>query len=213
MEHNQHMENKNQQVTENKEKVKTAKSLLTLISKTWIFHVKGTILNSTGIIAFWHGNMLPVWKYFANKKPTAIVSQSKDGEILSELLSGWGYSLIRGSSSKGSKEALAEIVEEAKNKLVLITPDGPRGPIREFKPGAVIAAQRSGVHLYLCRVKIRRKYNFNKSWDNFSVPLLFSKINLEIIELGKISPDASREEIDEIILKCTRILNSDLIEK
>ncbi len=189
-------------------KYQIARLLLNLISKTWRYKLVGTIPIAPGIVAFWHGSMLPVWKYFSNQNPTAVVSQSKDGEILSDLLTDWGYSLIRGSSSKGNKEALAGMVDTAKNNLLLITPDGPQGPIHEFKPGAVIASQRSGSKLYLCNVKIRCKYEFKKSWDNFALPLPFSKISLTISEISSIPEDARREYIDEMIWNCTKILNS-----
>jgi lysophospholipid acyltransferase (LPLAT)-like uncharacterized protein len=189
-------------------KYKLSQNLLNLISKTWRYNLTEAIPKSPGIVAFWHGDMLAVWKYFAIHSPTAVVSQSRDGEILSELLSGWGYSLIRGSSSKGSKEALAEIVETAKSNLVLITPDGPRGPKNEFKPGAIVASQRSGTKLYLCNVKIGKKFIFSNSWDRFSLPLPFAKISLKITEIASISNEADRDEIDELKVHCTKILNS-----
>jgi hypothetical protein len=163
---------------------------------------------SPGILAFWHGQMLPVWKYFSGKKSKAVVSQSRDGELLSELLTRWNYTFIRGSSSKGSKEALSEIVESAKENLILLTPDGPRGTIYEFKPGAVVAAQRAGVNLYLCKVKISKKINFNKSWDKFSLPLPLTKINFDFKCMGIIPSESSRDEVDEIIKKCAEFLNS-----
>ncbi|MFH1052647.1 MAG: lysophospholipid acyltransferase family protein [bacterium] len=185
-----------------------ALNLLKIISKTWRFQITGTNPGSPGILAFWHGDMLAVWKYFSDVNPVAVISQSRDGEILSGLLSKWNYSLIRGSSSKGSKEALTEIVEKASNNLVLITPDGPRGPYHEFKPGAVVAAQRSGTKLYLCNVKMSSKFRFKKSWDKFSLPLPFSKISLNITEISSISQNAGRDKIDEIIRQCSNILNS-----
>ena len=190
-------------------KYKIARLILELISCTWRFKVEGALPLSGGILAFWHGYMLPVWKYFSFQKPFAVVSQSHDGEILSNLLSSWGYRLIRGSSSKGSKEALEEIIDLAGNNLVLITPDGPRGPYHEFKPGAVIAAQRSGVNLYLCKVQIRWKFVFKKSWDKFNLPLPFAKIKLNIIQIDSIPENAGREDIDGIILNCKKILDSE----
>jgi lysophospholipid acyltransferase (LPLAT)-like uncharacterized protein len=80
------------------------------------------------IIAFWHGKMLPAWKFFGSFGANAIVSQSKDGEILTALLEKWGFRVVRGSSSKGGREALQEIVDIAPKGYFLITPDGPQGP-------------------------------------------------------------------------------------
>lgn len=189
-------------------KYKIALFILNLLSKTWRIKILGKEPTNSGIVAFWHGYMLPVWKYFAKYKPVAVVSQSKDGELLSNLLSYWGYSLIRGSSSKGGKIVLEEIINRAKNDIILMTPDGPKGPIYEFKAGAVIASQRSNSILYLCKVEMNCRFIFKKSWDKFSLPLPFSKVILQIIEIGTIPNHYDREEIDKLIKECQDILNS-----
>jgi lysophospholipid acyltransferase (LPLAT)-like uncharacterized protein len=177
-------------------------SLIRLISKTWRYEIIGNIPDKPAIIAFWHGLMLPVWKYFSKYEPKAVVSLSKDGEVLSSLLEKWGYGLIRGSSSKGGKEVLETIVESANNNYTLITPDGPQGPIYEFKPGAVIASQRSGVPLVLCRVKIKSKKIFGKSWDKFQLPCPFTKIILNFSEPIRINTESDKEEIDKLLKYC-----------
>lgn len=181
--------------------------LLKIISATWRYDIRGDIPKQPGIIAFWHGFMLPVWKYFSKFDPNAIVSPSKDGEILSYLLREWNYSLIRGSSSKEGKQALESIIDNATDNLVLITPDGPTGKIYKFKAGAVVASQRSGSPVYLCRVKIKSKYVFHHSWDKFKFPLPFSKIILEFSNQIFIDKDLDREQVNEVINQCEIFLN------
>mgnify|MGYP000210642831 CR=1 FL=1 len=183
--------------------------LINIISKTWRFQVIGDKPNSNGVLAFWHGNMLPVWRHFYNKNPIAVVSQSKDGEILSHILKKWNYELARGSSSKGGKEILNLISEKAKEKLVLITPDGPRGPYHKFKAGAVIAAQRSQSSLYLCKVYTNKKIVFSKSWDKFEFPFPFTNIKLEFIKIGEIPIEYSKQKLSEIIVFCETRLNDE----
>ncbi len=184
---------------------KIAVFLIDLISRTWRFRVAGEIPDR-GILAFWHGTMLPVWIYAARKKPIGVVSPSKDGEILSELLRRRGYRLIRGSSSKSGKDTLARIVESAAIDLVLMTPDGPRGPKFKFKAGAVVAAHRSQAPLALCGARVARAKFFDKSWDDFALPLPFSKIELYFQDQINIPESADRERISEIIDKCEKEL-------
>jgi hypothetical protein len=191
------------------EKYKFLFVLLNLISKTWRFEIHGDYPSKRGIVAFWHGYMLPVWKFFSQYNPTAIVSKSNDGEILSTILSDWGYNLARGSSSKGGKEALDLIVEKAKSNLILITPDGPRGPYKEFKSGAVVAAMRSQSSLYLCNVEIKQKYIFKRSWDKFEFPLPFTKIILNFSKPIQLSENLNRNEVSAIIDECQKVLKKD----
>jgi lysophospholipid acyltransferase (LPLAT)-like uncharacterized protein len=188
-------------------KYRLAVFLLNIISSTWRYKINGEISPSPSIIAFWHGTMLPVWKYFAKEKPYAVVSQSKDGAILTQLLKNWGYKVLRGSSSKGSKQVLSEMQSVANNGYLLITPDGPRGPIHEFKAGAVIIAHRAEVPLQLCGVKIYWQKLFSKSWDKFSLPLPFSKIELYFSPTLIISKNANRDEVSAQIHKAQMELN------
>lgn len=173
--------------------------LVRMLARTWTIRVHGRLPTGPSIVAFWHGEMLPVWFSFRALRPVALVSSSKDGSLLSRLLQDWGYTVVLGSSSKGGKEALDQLVHEASSKVVLITPDGPRGPLHQAKPGAVIAAHRAGVPLILVRMSTSRSKVFARSWDRFQLPLPFAKVDLHVDDQWSIPPDASREQLDSMI--------------
>jgi lysophospholipid acyltransferase (LPLAT)-like uncharacterized protein len=180
--------------------------VIRILASTWRIHTIGTISQTRAVIAFWHGIMLPCWKAFSNNNRVAVTSMSKDGDILASLLRQWNYDVIRGSSSKGGKQVLDKIIQESVNKQVLLTPDGPRGPFRIFKAGAVVAAQRAEVPLILCRVEIHRKFTLS-SWDKFEVPLPFTKIIIQPLSPIYIPKDSNKDEISEIIQKCELLLS------
>jgi lysophospholipid acyltransferase (LPLAT)-like uncharacterized protein len=189
-------------------KYKLAISFINIISKTWRIKIEGDKPHK-GIVLFWHGKMLPGWKVLSDKNPKAVVSQSKDGEILSAILQKWGFELIRGSSSKGGKEVLNNIVESARDSLILMTPDGPRGPAEQMKAGAVIASQRAEVPLTLCGILIERKKIFEKSWDKFEFPMPFSKIIVKYSKPYYIESSGDRkyteQKINDIGLELEKI--------
>lgn len=182
-------------------------ALISLISKTWRITVEGE-LRDCSVIAFWHGDMLPIWKYFSGTNSAAVVSLSKDGELLAQLLQRWGYALIRGSSSKNNKEVLKEIISNLTQQNVLITPDGPRGPNRKMKAGAVVSAMRANSPLFLVKVKLGWHIKFRKSWDKFALPLPFSKIKLSIVGPFFFPISSTREYVENSILMLERILNN-----
>ncbi|MBM4178928.1 MAG: DUF374 domain-containing protein [Ignavibacteria bacterium] len=170
--------------------------VIRMIARTWRLSVTGRLPTGPSIVAFWHGEMLPVWFVFRALRPVALVSSSKDGSLLSRLLKDWGYDVILGSSSKGGKEALEQLVAEASSRVVLLTPDGPRGPAHQAKPGAVIAAHRAHVPLVLVRIHAKSAHTFVRSWDRFILPLPFTNIELTIDHNWVILADATREELD-----------------
>lgn len=181
---------------------------LRLLASTWRISFSGDMPQNTGILAFWHGGMLPVWYFFSAKKPTALVSKSHDGEILADLLQQWGYTVLRGSSSSGGKEVLQQMVDSARGRLVLITPDGPRGPRHVAKAGAAVAAMRSGARLYPIAVAIYNAKYLPRSWDNFAIPMPFSRVELQCTTSISIPHDAEEGRISSVLHNLTEQLNA-----
>lgn len=173
--------------------------IVSLVAKSWRIEVDKYNFQDNSIIAFWHSRMLPVWFYFRKRRPYAVVSKSKDGSILSSLLESWGLQLIRGSSSKGGKEVLDSIIENLNHNMVLITPDGPRGPKEAFKPGIFIASHRTQKPFYFIDVKIKSKFIFKKAWDKFEFPMPFSKIYFKVSGPIIVSENLNKEELNEYI--------------
>jgi lysophospholipid acyltransferase (LPLAT)-like uncharacterized protein len=150
--------------------------------------------------------MLPIWYTYRSAQASALVSASEDGALLAQFLTDLEFRVVRGSSSRGGREALDDLVALARSSTVLITPDGPRGPRHEAKPGAVITAHRAGVPLVLCRAAIHSKRVLG-SWDRFEVPLPFAVIDVVFSEPVSIPRSASREQLDSVIAAVTRHLN------
>jgi len=141
------------------------------------------------VLSFWHGGMVVGWFLHRSFQMRALVSQSKDGEILSAVLESWGYTLIRGSSHRGGKEAMQGMIDEVKKGARLaVTPDGPTGPLHVMKIGAVRTAQQTCVPLVIASIHAERKHQL-KSWDRFEIPYPFSRVFVRYI--GPLAIDRS----------------------
>ena len=135
------------------------------------------------ILVTWHGKVLSVFKYFANKNYIGLASKSKDGSLIADVAIKMGYRLVRGSSGKGGTEAYQEMVALLKNPSVqlIITPDGPTGPEHIPKAGAVRLAIESGVPIIPVIGHVAKNWEF-KNWHTFYVGKPFSKTRLVIGE-------------------------------
>ncbi len=181
-------------------KEKLASLLLRLLAATWRFDRRELpTIPDRLVLSFWHDEMLCFWAAFAHSSATGVTSLSKDGDLLAQLLNDWGYTVLRGSSSKGSKDVLAAMTEAAARSRVLLTPDGPRGPAHVYKAGAAVAAMRAEVELMHCRADISSSFVFKKSWDQFKLPKPFARIGLRCVARHIIAPDTPREDVDEIL--------------
>ncbi len=159
------------------------------------------------VLAFWHGTMLVPWYLQRNNNFAALVSPSKDGELLFRLLKKWNYNVVRGSSNESGSEALDKLINFAnENFSVSITPDGPKGPQFKMKAGAVVTAKKSGIPIILLGIHYEKKRKL-KSWDKFEIPEFFSKVNVIYSDPVYIDKDLNFEMTSEKILQCESLLN------
>ena len=130
------------------------------------------------VFVLWHGHLLPGAYYHRGQGLATLISQHRDGEYIARVVQGWGFTVVRGSSTRGGKEALVEIVRVLRRgQAVAITPDGPRGPRQQLKPGALVAPQRAGVPVVPVAAGTDRGWYFG-GWDRFLVPKPFAHIRL-----------------------------------
>ncbi|HVO72600.1 MAG TPA: lysophospholipid acyltransferase family protein [Ignavibacteriaceae bacterium] len=163
--------------------------------------------NKNYIVAFWHGTMLVPWYLHKNQNTVALISKSKDGDLLAKLLRKWNYTIVRGSSTEGGEVALGIMVDYAKNfKSIAVTPDGPKGPAHKLKAGAVVASKKSGVPLILLGIGIQKK-KVLKSWDKFEIPMMFSCVHAVYSNPIFIEAGLSYEETSKMISHCELKLN------
>lgn len=153
--------------------------------------------------------MIIGWRLFKGGRSAALVSQSKDGEILSRLLIKWGYRVARGSSSKGGKDAMGFLIDLVnKNYSAVITPDGPKGPAGEIKNGALIISNKCGIPIIPVKIIYHGKKVLKNSWDHFEIPLPFSECDVYFgsqYNYDKYLPD---KELDEFKKKIANEMKS-----
>ena len=124
---------------------------------------------------FWHSRLiLPVFAY-TGKGFNVLISSHGDGEIIGTVMKKFGHQLVRGSSSKGGREAFKEMVRLAKNNCDIgITPDGPRGPAEVLKPGVATLACLTKMSVIPMSYSCSRAKRL-ASWDSFMFPYPFSR--------------------------------------
>lgn len=127
------------------------------------------------IYVLWHGRMFLPLYFVRNTGVYILVSEHRDGEIVTATLESAGYETVRGSTTRGGVKALAKLIRLAKEGAHLgFTTDGPRGPRWHFQPGAVFVAAKTGLPIVPIAGSANLSYYF-KSWDSFQLPLPFSK--------------------------------------
>lgn len=128
------------------------------------------------IFALWHARMLPLIYAYRGLGVAALVSRSRDGELITGVIERIGYVAARGSSSRGGQEGFKELVRFAEQgRSLTLTPDGPRGPREVVKPGLVRLASHTGLPVLPVASASRRPWVL-RSWDGFRVPRPFARV-------------------------------------
>jgi lysophospholipid acyltransferase (LPLAT)-like uncharacterized protein len=140
-----------------------------------IDHVRQAMRRSpTGTVLFchWHQSLLSLAATHQGAKAAALASRSRDGEIIAGYLAAIGIRPIRGSSSRGAVAGAAELMRVMNEGYhIVLTVDGPRGPFKQVKDGAIEIARRHGIPLIPAAARASRELCFKRAWDQFRIPV------------------------------------------
>lgn len=98
------------------------------------------------IIAFWHAQQLMMPLAYRGREAHILISQHRDGELISQIVARFGLRSVRGSSTRGGAKAMRELIRLGRSGVDLaVTPDGPKGPRQVAKLGVVQLAKATGL--------------------------------------------------------------------
>ncbi|HEV2454943.1 MAG TPA: lysophospholipid acyltransferase family protein [Verrucomicrobiae bacterium] len=158
------------------------------------------------IFAVWHNRLALsaamyqryVRVFNSKRRMAAMVSASRDGGLLAQVLEHFGVEPVRGSSSRRGGQALIEMTSCAERGLDLaITPDGPRGPRYQAEDGVIVTAQLTGFPIVPVSYHLNWKIRLN-SWDAFQIPLPFARCEVVLgrpISVPREISDDERESL------------------
>lgn len=127
----------------------------------------------TAVLCLWHHslmNLVGAFPRHGHLRLAALASLSGDGAIIAEYLERIGIRAVRGSSARGAARGAKAVLEALRDGYhVAIAVDGPRGPARQPKAGALEIARLCGVPLLPVAARATRELRF-RSWDRFRLP-------------------------------------------
>lgn len=153
------------------------------------------------IVIIWHRKIIPTMLStdFLEKK-ASLISTSKDGDILEEVLKRFKNLGIRGSSNNNSVSGLKQILSLVKKGFSIgMAVDGPRGPIYEPKAGTIYIAMKTGLPVLPVGGYTNKKWIFKKSWDKFELPKFFSKSSYYVGDPIYFSKDSNMDSSIELL--------------
>jgi len=126
------------------------------------------------MVCHWHQSLLTVLAPALDTRLrlAVLTSLSSDGDIITSFLESVGIRAVRGSSARGAARAAKAVMGALTEGFSMsMAVDGPRGPARQVKPGALEIARRQAVTIIPIAARASREFSFMRSWDRFRLPL------------------------------------------
>ncbi|MFT3775595.1 MAG: lysophospholipid acyltransferase family protein [Minicystis sp.] len=190
-------------------------ALLGLLVRAWLASLRLTLVVDPALaatrprrpfaLAFWHGQQFALLRWARFQRMVALVSRSRDGELVAAALARLGIASARGSSSRGGAAGLKAIVRRLRDGCdAAFAVDGPRGPARVVRSesgnvGAALSARLAGGVVVPMAAACARPHVFAKAWDRFELPLPFTRVAVALgppIEPGEATPERLAAAID-----------------
>jgi hypothetical protein len=171
------------------------------------------------ILALWHNRLMfgpTAYQYRKGGGAVIMVSRSFDGELISATMSRFkNLHAVRGSSSKkgrdkGGQEALEEMIEYGKKGFdLVITPDGPQGPVYKAKRGIIDLAKATGFPIFCVGCNADRCITV-KSWDRTKIPFPYARFVYRVADpilvpadADEVMIEAKRQEVERTLVELT----------
>jgi lysophospholipid acyltransferase (LPLAT)-like uncharacterized protein len=183
------------------------RGILAVLGATWRWRVVGgnerleRILETGAggasrprILAYWHRHSALIVPFatrlVSQGLPLAVLtSLSRDGELAAKLGRPRGFTVVRGSASRGGTAGLRHLFRHLrKGGGCILAPDGPRGPIHRVKAGVVVLSQMAAAPVVPLGAAADRCWHL-RSWDRMEIPKPFARVTLVVGEPETISAD------------------------
>jgi len=148
----------------------------------------GTVVTQDAVVlAFWHEYNLvsatAAHRLRRHQRHVSFSTRTFRGQVMNAMLA----ALEAGSvplPAEGERAEAASLAREMARlgragASLVVSPDGPVGPYRRAKPGALIVARESGLPLQPWAVATRPAIRLRGRWDRHIVPLPFAQLHVE----------------------------------
>ncbi len=149
------------------------------------------------VICFFHGDYLLFFPHFRGCQATIFTTRSHRGAYLAEIIALFGYRPCLLPDQRKDPKTLEWMVAELQRGYNAgLAVDGPLGPYRVVKPGALVLAQRTGYPIVPVGIASAWHITLKKRWDRYALPLPFTRAVICIGAPISVPPEAHGERLE-----------------
>ncbi len=154
------------------------------------------LIKGSKMVGFWHGDSVPmmlVLKEIRKETPepiNIIVTADRRGDYIEHIINFIGAKAIRLPDGLKIRRFIKELKELSNNRGLLgASLDGPLGPLHQPKKLLFRLARQSGKEVCYIYFNYSRAIYLKSRWDNYCIPLPFTRILACVEDLGPITQE------------------------
>lgn len=162
---------------------------------------------TAAIVSYWHQMQIFCGWWLlkrarAGLPVTFLTSPSVSGEVPAAIIRRAGAGVLRGSSKRSAGQTLKEMFDVlvSQRRSLVVTPDGPTGPLHEFKTGTITLARMTRAPIIMVAYAASPCIRW-KSWDQFIVPLPFARVAIAVSEPFVVPPGTKTDDLGAVRLE------------
>ena len=128
-----------------------------------------------------------------NRQGAALISASRDGDLLADLVQRFGFDVVRGSSSRQGATAMLQLAEVIGERARRRDHAGrtARARVPDRRAASSFLSQKSGAPVLPMNMEYSSCWRL-KSWDRFILPRPFSTVRVIFGAAASCAADADR---------------------
>jgi len=166
------------------------------------------------ILMLWHNRLVIMPEFLRKYAPQfifcAIISKSRDGELLANVAQSYSSGRTLRVPHNARHHALSKMITQLKQnkEVMVVTPDGPKGPAFHVKPGVVLAAREAPAAIIPFTWSAQRYWQLD-TWDKMIIPKPFTKITAKFGDPIHVKKGNGSKIEEEIVRLETLLKNLD----
>jgi lysophospholipid acyltransferase (LPLAT)-like uncharacterized protein len=146
----------------------------------------GPVTDDQVVLAFWHEYNLAAavaaWRTRRHRYHVSFSTRTFRGQVMNAMLARLDTGFVALPAERDRAESARLSLELARlgrdDASPVVSPDGPFGPRRRAKPGALIVAREAGLPIQPWAIAMRPAIRLSGRWDRHLVPLPFSRLRV-----------------------------------
>lgn len=161
------------------------------------------------IATFWHGLSYCLYPTIPGLKIGVITTVNDRGGYIAEMCEAFGYTPFRVADESTSGNQLFTLGRDMNNnrdKHIALATDGPLGPDHQPKDFTFVLAEMTKRKIMPVTIEVGHSIVLFKRWDNFKIPLPFTKIKVKFNQPFSVSKSDRLEGYETLKLQLTEIM-------